>query len=313
LKISRRRAMLLLSTGASAVFAGLLYGYLRSVELTARPPVVSTTLVVAAKTDIPARKRLSSDMLYMKEVPRGFAFADEFASISDVEGRVTKSEILTGEPIRESRLVARDELSSLSLELPPDKRAVTVRVNEIVGVAGFVKPGDRVDVMSTFSVGTRGEYLTTTVVEDVYVIGVAQELTADEDKPAKLVSSVTLAVNPEAAARVVLAEETGTIRLVLRPQEGWTTARAKASTLDLVGSQYAHLFREPVESDRGGSTAASPGLDGQAAPDKALGTDGQSHTGSPQLAGLGLDQYAVVQVIRGTHVTDVVVAKEEQR
>lgn len=313
MKVNRRRVMLLLSTGASAVFAGLLYGYLRSVELTARPPVVSTTLVAAAKTDIAARKRLSSDMLYMKEVPRGFAFADEFASISDVEGRVTKSEILMGEPIRESRLVAPDELSSLSLELPPDKRAVTVRVNEIVGVAGFVKPGDRVDVMSTFSVGTKGEHLTTTIVEDVYVIGVAQELTADEEKPAKLASSVTLAVSPEAAARVVLAEETGTIRLVLRPQDGWTTARARASTLDLVGAQYAHLFRDAVDSRGGEDPAAPPGLDGQAALGKAQGTDGQSPAGSPHSTGPGSDQFAVVQVIRGTHVTDVVVAKEEQR
>jgi pilus assembly protein CpaB len=313
LKMSKRRVMLLLSTGASALFAGLLYGYLRSVELTARPPVEQTTLVVAAKTDIPPRMRLTGDMLYMKEVPRGFAFADEFDSISDVEGRVTRSEILTEEPIRESRLVGRNELSSLSLELPPDKRAVTVKVNEVVGVAGFVKPGDRVDVMSTFAVGDKGEHLTTTVVEDVYVIGVSQELTADEDKAAKLASSVTLAVSPEAAARVVLAEETGTIRLVLRPLEGWTTARAKASTVDLVGAQYAHHFRDPVDRGVGASSAAATEREKQAPGTAAPMTDGPSLAGSPRSADPLSGRYTVVQVIRGTHVTDVVVAKEEER
>ncbi len=310
MKISKRRVMLLVSTGVSAVFAGLLYGYLRSVEMTARPPAAPTALVVAAKTDIPPRKRLFSDMLFMKEVPRDYALADEFASISEVEGRVTRSEILMGEPIRESRLIGKNELASLSLELPPDKRAVTVRVNEVVGVAGFVKPGDRVDVVSTFSVGTKGEHLTTTVVEDVYVIGVSQELTADEDKPAKLASSVTLAVSPEAAARVVLAEETGTIRLVLRPQDGWTAVRARASTLDLVGAEYAHHFRDPVDSGGSGSLEREK----EAAPSTtAPGTDGRPLAGNPQLTGLGSERYAVVQVIRGTQVTDVVVAKEEQR
>lgn len=316
MKIGKRKIMLLASTLVAAVFAGLLYGYLKSVESTTRPSTVPTTLVVAAKIDIPPRKRLANDMLFLKEVPSGYVSAGEFSSLSDVEGRISRSEILMGEPVRESRLVSRGELASLSLELPPDKRAVTVRVNEIVGVAGFVKPGDRVDVMTTLPVGSRGEYLTSMVAEDVYVVGVSQDLAADEDRAAKLASSVTLAVNPDAAARIVLAEETGIIRLALRPQDGWTVGRSSVSTSDLVGGKYAHLFDEPV--DTGGSSVPivqpeevrrTPGAPVMT----AVGELESSLSGGSHMAYSDPAQFTVVQVIRGTQVTDVVVPKEENR
>src|SRR5690606_36281457 len=119
------------------------------------------------------------------------------------------------------------EQPGLTFSIPPDKRAVSVGVNEVIGVAGFVKPGDRVDVLATFDRNFSGQDMTTTILQDVQVLATAQETESDPEK-AEVTTTVTLAVSLDEAERLTLAEERGTLRLVLRPalyaQEQITTA-----------------------------------------------------------------------------------------
>src|SRR5690606_27035208 len=141
---------------------------------------------------------------------------DAVQNLQDLQGRITAADIVAGEQVLWSRLLPKGVVPGLAYNIPNDKRAVTVAVNEVIGVAGFIKPGDRVDVIATFAYDPP---LTTTILQTVIVLAIAQDM-ASEVEPAAVVStSVTFALTPNQAARLVLAESMGSIRLSLRPPD----------------------------------------------------------------------------------------------
>lgn len=144
-------------------------------------------------------------------VPRG-AFADPKL----VDGRVVIGAMQRGELVLESRLAAVGARAGLSAVIPEGKRAISVKVNEVVGVAGFALPGSHVDVM----VNTQDDLqkpVSKIVLERILVLAVAQEANRDENKP-RVVSAVTLEVTPQQAERLDLARSVGNLSLVLRNQ-----------------------------------------------------------------------------------------------
>jgi len=144
-------------------------------------------------------------------VPRG-AFNDPKL----LNGRVVISTMQRGELVLESRLAAVGARAGLSAVIPEGKRAISVKVNEVVGVAGFALPGSHVDVM----VNTQDDLqkpVSKIVLERILVLAVAQEANRDENKP-RVVSAVTLEVTPQQAERLDLARSVGNLSLVLRNQ-----------------------------------------------------------------------------------------------
>ena len=157
------------------------------------------------------------DLIYVKEVPEEAAHPKAVRNVKDILGLITKYEILEGEQILIDRLYSDEEKIGLVAAVPRDMRAVAVPVDEVVGVAGFVKPGDRVDIIVTASgVGETGD-VAFTVLEDIQVLAVAQETEDKTQGKAKVSTSVTLAVSPSDAEKLVLAERIGKLRLALRP------------------------------------------------------------------------------------------------
>ena len=127
-----------------------------------------------------------------------------------------------GEPVLESRLAPEGAKAGLSAIVAKGKRAITVKVNEVVGVAGFALPGNYVDIMvNTQEEGTKtsdkDNSLSKIVLERILVLAVAQETTTDPNKP-KVVNAVTFEVTPEEAEKIDLARSVGTLSLVLRNQ-----------------------------------------------------------------------------------------------
>jgi pilus assembly protein CpaB len=122
---------------------------------------------------------------------------------------VAKNNLYRGDVLRMERLAPIGEGSTLSVLLEPGMRAVTVRVNDVIGVAGFLLPGNRVDILFTEGSATR------TVLKNLKVLAVDQTQHTDENRP-KLVRAVTLEVNPEQAERLVNASSNGRIQLALR-------------------------------------------------------------------------------------------------
>ena len=180
--------------------------------------VQQTRTVLIALHDLSAGTRLDRSMFEVVQWPRDAAqaLAPALSRPEDAEGRVITSPLLRGEPLLQTRLAAEGEMGGLSALLQEGRRAVTVKVNEIVGVAGFALPGNFVDVM-VHTTDPQNQPISRIVLERIRVMAVAQDAGPQDNKP-RVVNAVTLEVTPEQAERMDLARSVGTLSLVLRSQ-----------------------------------------------------------------------------------------------
>lgn len=193
----------------------------RVVKIASRPIIVEPPKVeiVFAKTTIPARTIITAEQLEIKSVPREAVTPDLATEIDAVLGMITKSELIQGEPVNVNRLFRKGDKLSLSAIIPKGMRAITIPVDEVIGVAGFVKPGEKVDLIGTMQPKGKGESSSWTLLQDVEVLAVSQDMGISNPaaSTAKVGTSVTLAVTPLQAEKVILSKEKGTIHLALRP------------------------------------------------------------------------------------------------
>jgi pilus assembly protein CpaB len=182
---------------------------------------VATNQVVVARSDINLGTRLTPQMLKVADWPSGSVPEGSASDPEKLKDRVVKTSLLSGEPVLESKLAPVGTTGGLSAVIGDGKRAMTVRVNDVVGVAGFALPGNYVDiVVNTEDESTktdRNKSISKIVLEHILVLAVAQESSRDETKP-KVVNAVTLEVTPEQAEKLDLARSVGQLSLVLRNQ-----------------------------------------------------------------------------------------------
>lgn len=172
--------------------------------------------IVVASREIDVGTRLSADVLTTTDWPRGSVPPGSFQDAKLLASRVVKTNLGRGEPVLESKLAPEGTTGGLSGVVAEGKRAITVRVNDVVGVAGFALPGNKVDIL----VNTKDENdkpISKIVLEQILLLAVAQDLGRDETKP-KVVNAVTLEVTPEQAEKLDLARSIGTLSLALRNQ-----------------------------------------------------------------------------------------------
>jgi len=179
---------------------------------------LQTVGVAVAVVDIPLGTTINSNQIALSSWPRDLQPKDAFTAVKPAEGRLAMRDFLRGEPIVESKLVPTDKSSGLlSLKVPPGMRAFSVKVNEVVGVGGFIVPDSRVDVVVTTAVSPQRqqEQVSKTFLQDVQVLAAGQVVEQKDNKPVT-VGTVTLAVAPEDAEKLALASNDGKIQLVLR-------------------------------------------------------------------------------------------------
>ena len=184
--------------------------------------------IAVATTDIAIGGRISPEMVRLADWFEGSVPAGAFVDGEKLDGRVVLQSVQRGEPLTEPRLAPVGTKGGLSAVVPAGKRAMTVRVNDVVGVAGFALPGTFVDVMVNTQVdhAQRGDgSISKIVLERILVLAVAQESDRDATKPV-VVNAVTLEVTPRDAEILDLARSVGTLSLVLRNQ---TDAVAQAA------------------------------------------------------------------------------------
>ncbi|MNX84087.1 SAF domain protein [compost metagenome] len=190
--------------------------------------------VLVVKAPIPLSGKIAPEMVAVETRPTKFIPEGALTSPEAAVGRVAKIELTAGEPIVETKLFAVGEEARAVLPVPPGMRAVTVAVDEVVGVAGFVQPGMQVDVVSTMDV--EGQTVTKFLLQRVKVLACAQEAKREGDPEAKVVSSATLAVSPADAEKLILAADRGKIRLAMRDQNEQGDAKTVGATPEsLVG------------------------------------------------------------------------------
>ncbi len=182
---------------------------------------IAATRVVVAAVDIDLGSKVTPQMLSTVDWPSGSVPPGAFKEVKDVQDRVVKVGVNRGEAVLDRKLMPAGSQGGLSAVIADGKRAMTVRVNDVVGVAGFALPGNYVDVMvNAQREAGKGEMpipVSMTVLEHVLVLAVAQEAGRDETKP-KVVNAVTLELSPPDAEKLDLARSVGTLSLVLRNQ-----------------------------------------------------------------------------------------------
>lgn len=201
--------------------------------------------IAVAAVELQLGSRVSPEAIRLVDWPSSSIPNGAFTDVSKLDGRVALTGILPGEPILESRLAPVGMKGGLSAVVPEGKRAITVRVNDVIGVAGFALPGNYVDIMvNTEKVGEhqndKDEMISKIVLERILVLAVAQEANRDETKP-KVVNAVTLEVTPEQAERLDLARSVGNLSLVLRNQ-------VDSSPTDTSGITKAKLLRTSADA-----------------------------------------------------------------
>src|SRR5947207_9352881 len=185
---------------------------------TTAPPPRDLITVAAAAHDLAIGKRIQADDLKLvtldrKDLPRGV-----FVKTTDVVDRAVAVPIVAGEIVLNGKLAPKGSGEGLTALIEPGMRAVSVQVNEISGVSGFIQPGTRVDVLFTRTF-SNGDAATTTILQNIKVVAYGRQLDASaklESRDTTRPTVATLLVTQEEAQKVVLAQQRGRIQLVLR-------------------------------------------------------------------------------------------------
>ncbi|MGA7295452.1 MAG: Flp pilus assembly protein CpaB [Terriglobales bacterium] len=172
--------------------------------------------VVVAADDIAVGVKLSPRDVRVITIPQSAVPPGAFSSASKVLDRGAILPMSRGEFILPSKLAALNAGAGLPSLIPQGMRAVSVRVNDVVSVAGFVQPGTRVDVLATGSEGNGNDRQTTTVLENVAVIAVGKNLDRNSSPDAQTAPVITLLVSPDDAQKLALVSQEGRIQLSLR-------------------------------------------------------------------------------------------------
>jgi pilus assembly protein CpaB len=261
--------------GVSALM-GLVAVFMAAQWLGMRAALATNQIVVASR-DIQLGTALTPDMLKTVDWPTGAMPEGAITEAKLLDARVVRTSVQRNEPLLEKKLAPIGTKGGLSSVISEGKRAVSVKVNEVIGVAGFALPGNLVDVM----VNAKDDHdrsVSKIVLEQILVLAIAQEANRDETKP-KVVSAVTLELTPEQAERLDLARSVGTLSLVLRNPLDTASARTSgARRFDLLEIEEKVLPK----------TAPAPVA--IAAPRRAAPVSAKSPS---------------IEVIRGTHKSNV--------
>lgn len=172
--------------------------------------------VVVAAVEIPFGQMVEPQHVKVVAMPKGTAPDDAFDTVEKATGRIATFTMLQGDILRGARLAEHLGGSTLASLIEPTKRAITVRVDDVVGVAGFLLPGNRVDVLvAKKSGGSGSEAKAETILYDLRVLAVDQTASTDKTQPV-VVRAVTLEMTPEETEKLVKGQTEGRLQLSLR-------------------------------------------------------------------------------------------------
>ncbi|HLB24750.1 MAG TPA: Flp pilus assembly protein CpaB [Nitrospirota bacterium] len=231
-------AVIALTALVLASFAAyMVYGYLTKKGQEAAEAKLGVQPVVVAAAEIPFGTNIQPQQVKMADWPKNNLPAGNFTDTRAVQGRLAVTTVQAGSPVTEGSLApSSNETGVLSYLIPPGKRAITVAVNEVVGVAGFVLPNSIVDVVATVTTpGGNGLRISKIILQNVKVLAVGQILEQKEGKPV-VVPTVTLDVAPDEAEKLALASE-NKVQLILRHVGDTQEVKTKGATVAaLIGS-----------------------------------------------------------------------------
>lgn len=217
LKGSRKYWVLAAACGIMASF--LFYIYMQDVKKQYEPDDLVT--VAQARVDLSKDSVITQEMIEMTELPGNYIHPDAVQKSEDIVGKIALSDISSGEIILKQKVLEPGaKADRLAYQIPNSKRAVTIGVDSIGGVAGFVQEGDHIDIYATLDVPATGgtgdeEAYTVLALQDIMVLAVGMGSSSEKSKEGAA-KTITVAVSPQEASPLILASERGVIRLALR-------------------------------------------------------------------------------------------------
>lgn len=298
-----RTKILVMAVCLAILTSVLVYVFLSKAAAEAEKPV----MVVTARRDIPGGTIIDRGMIETRQLPGDAVPGDYVGNPDAVVGQVSRTEIQVGTVISRGEIVPKSRLSQI---VPPLMRAVTVALDPIIGVGGFIKPGDSVDVVATFTVN--GGTVTKTVLQDVKLLATGSEVVAEEvdpetGKPSKptVQPNATLAVMPTDAEKLILAESKGKLRLTLRRSDDTSYVSSKGVTgREVIGYVPSDAPEKATKTVSSSAPAPRPQPLVSSDPVLPFGLGGM---GSGLAVEPEKEPGKTVQIIRGTKVEEAVI------
>ncbi|MBN2089298.1 Flp pilus assembly protein CpaB [candidate division KSB1 bacterium] len=232
--------------GAIATYSS--YVYLQKQEENLQKPEIVLKEIVVASANLTIGTSLEIQHLKMMNWPEEIVPVGSYTKADELLNRVNKVEIAEGEPVLESKLAPEGSIGGLSSLIPLGKRAITISVNVVSGVGGFILPHTRVDVIATIIASSEKKDATAKLIlENVEVLAIDQTFERNNDKPVT-VQSVTLLVLPDEAEKLALAGNEGKLQLILRNSSDNNLCETNGSQLtELVAKKNVYI---PVNRPR---------------------------------------------------------------
>jgi pilus assembly protein CpaB len=189
-------------------------------QLLAAEPQIALAQVVVVNRDLGRGDRIRPDFLKVVDWPAAAVPKDAFGSITHLlgdgsEDRRVRRPMVAGEPVLAAKISGFGGKDTLGETLDPTQRAVSIRLNDVSGVSGFILPGDRVDVLLTRQLDNRSDLVSDVILQNVVVLAIDQLTDEEREKP-QLARTATVQVTPEQAQKLALAMQVGTLSLALR-------------------------------------------------------------------------------------------------
>lgn len=270
------RMLLIIALTLSIICGMMIYSFLSKNDKSD----ADKTAVVVAAMDIAPGTQMTAEMLRLELIPNELVQQGAVRKVNDAVGKRLKMPANAGDQITQKRLNAAGTMGSFIGTIPNDKRAVTITVDDVSGVAGFIAPGSYVDVLNVDGDGKDRRVSGSLLLQNVLVLAVGStDITSDKVKKNENVKTVTLALDPREAVELRVAQSEGRITLMLRPQ--------KPIDKEIVGTTvYGKASQRESSAPSYSAPAPSYSAPGQAAPQQA-----------PASANFG------ITVIRGTSVS----------
>lgn len=244
------KKVIVLSLIMALITAALVYVYIQ--KATTKPEVVEYINVYVAAKTLPPKHKIANEDIKVVKVTREYLNSKAILNSADIVGKYLQDSVIEGEQILKDRLVDENKLT-LVYKVPEGKRAVSINVNEQIEVGNLIKPGDSVDVIASFEKEeidekqTKKEYprITKTILQNIKILAIGQEMYTFDEKGKELPKTVTLAVDPEEAEKLVYASEFAILRLALRGvDDDKTSATQGALRNDLVNDRGVRIIEK---------------------------------------------------------------------
>ncbi|OIQ50676.1 SAF domain protein [Pseudodesulfovibrio hydrargyri] len=233
-KSTRALVQIGLSLVLAVVAGALIFNWASSVKRVAPAASADATVpVVVAKTDLGRGVRLTGEMIEVRKFTADSAPSGAFADPQELAGRVLNQPVGRGDALTPLKLADESVIGGgVSALIEPGKRAMAVKGNSVMGLSGFVRPGDRVDVIVSMTQGKDEEPVTKLVLEQIKVIATGTQLSPpDKDGEAASVDVYTLELTPEESERLALAATRGTLNFALRNEQDKERVLTSGSTV----------------------------------------------------------------------------------